>query len=540
MKSYVISALHKVMPQETDFAHQQTFYTVKNDSAYFQWVILLDRDSKPMVECKLKADSLLNCEIKKVSFVPNVLPAREGADDYVISTEVGLYPDALETVDLDKVLLNPAVPNVFYIKADTRDLSGIFSVGLSLSSQEKTIAAATVSITVANVILPPSQCRYTDWIHYDAIAEAHHVRLFERKFYDVFASYLDLAVQSGMNMLMIPAFTPALDTWVGGDRLTAQLTKITRDSQGDYHFDFDQMGEFLDFVTRHGIRYFEFPPLFCQWTAAYGVKFEIDGKAEFGWKIASDDPKYLSFLEAFLKALGLYLKQTGRLSDCYFHLSDELNNASDERFARFRKMMKDSLAGAHFFDTVAYAEGRADGFEEVVALNHADEGILQGHQVSAVYYCWEQSKGRVSNRFLNMPLARTAVIGAQMYLNNATLLLHWGFNFYNSALSIDTLDPYFDTTCGGVYPGGDAFVVYPDRTRQCAAPSLRLYAMSRAFRIYRLLQLLEALCGREEVLSLLKQEGLQGYGEYPLQEYWLESFETRLISSCVSCQRESE
>ena len=121
-----------------------------------------------------------------------------------------------------------------------------------------------------------------------------------------------------------------------------------------------------------------------------------------------------------------------------------------------------------------------------------------------VYYCCAQYKD-VPNRFFAMPSARNRIMGLLCYLHGIKGFLHWGYNFYNSALSVEHIDPYFCTHGGCAFPSGDPFLVYP-------GPDGRPYSSVRA-EVQRLglddmraLQLLEQLTSREHVLSLIYEE----------------------------------
>ena len=76
-----------------------------------------------------------------------------------------------------------------------------------------------------------------------------------------------------------------------------------------------------------------------------------------------------------------------------------------------------------------------------------DEGV----DPMMVYYCCSEWKDGFSNSFTSMPLYRTRVIGIQLYAVNAKGLLHWGYNYYNTALSEEYIDPYAVTDAGGQF-----------------------------------------------------------------------------------------
>ena len=64
-----------------------------------------------------------------------------------------------------------------------------------------------------------------------------------------------------MNTVLLPAFTPPLDTPVGKERPTAQLVGVTL-KNGGYSFDFSLMERYIRIMLKCGIKYFEHSHLF--------------------------------------------------------------------------------------------------------------------------------------------------------------------------------------------------------------------------------------------------------------------------------------
>jgi hypothetical protein len=99
-----------------------------------------------------------------------------------------------------------------------------------------------------------------------------------------------------------------------------------------------------------------------------------------------------------------------------------------------------------------------------------------------------------------MPLWRTRSIGLQFYKFNIVGFLHWGYNFYNAALSRNTINPFVDTCAGHMFPAGDAFSVYPAQDGG-AIESIRIISFYEALQDVRALKLAEQLVGRERVIE---------------------------------------
>lgn len=64
-------------------------------------------------------------------------------------------------------------------------------------------------------------------------------------------AFIRTAAKNGMNMILTPAFTPPLDTPVGGERLTVQLVEVYKAGE-HYTFGFDKLGRWIDLCRRAG------------------------------------------------------------------------------------------------------------------------------------------------------------------------------------------------------------------------------------------------------------------------------------------------
>ena len=55
------------------------------------------------------------------------------------------------------------------------------------------------------------------------------VKLYSDEFYVIFDEYLKNMTRHRQNVLLLPAFTPPLDTPIGEERMNVQLVDITRE-----------------------------------------------------------------------------------------------------------------------------------------------------------------------------------------------------------------------------------------------------------------------------------------------------------------------
>ena len=91
--------------------------------------------------------------------------------------------------------------------------------------------------------------------------------------------------------------------------------------------------------------------------------------------------------------------------------------------------------------------------------------------------------------------------------------LQWGYNFWNTHLSVHPLDPWRDTDGDSAFPAGDAFSVYPGKD----GPILSLHYLHfyEALCDLRAFEAAAAKVGKERVLQLIDPDGALTFEQYP-------------------------
>ena len=454
-------------------------------------------------------------------------------DEYYLNGS-GVYPDVIRTFKTGDIILPPNGNKCLFVTVEPKgELPvGVHKTGfLIFDAENKLMGETEYELEVLNALLKPSYIKKTNWVHYDCICRLHGVQPFTADFYKVFENYLAAYTRSGFNMLLTPLFTPPLDTYVGGERMTAQLIGVFVDN-GKYTFDFSKLKEFIRFALERGIKYIEFSHLFTRWGGEHCPKIiaVVSGKEKriFGWEDDSLGKEYVAFLNAFLTELVRFIKAEGIEDICCFHLTDEPNEKHIARYEALRNIVKSLVGDIPTIDTLSNYEYYEKGLVDIPVPEVLHIGEFIGNKVENMlaYYCCEPSDGFYSNRFLNMPLQRTRILGLQLYLAGVKGFLHWGFNFYNSGLSYRAVDPYSDTNAGGAFPPGDGFIVYP--ADGGVDISLRSETMAMCFEDYDLMFTLGQKLGKEKTLALLKNEGLDGFTVYPRDAEWHTEFITKI------------
>jgi hypothetical protein len=483
----------------------------------------------------------VQAELRSVELVPVDFPANERADSGYITQDPAMPPDLLIPLREGKIYPQPDKYNAVWIDFPgiTAAHKGIYDLTITLTADEYVLAGngehyvdteasgckaeLRLVLDVLGEVLPPQTLLHTEWFHTDCLADYYHVKPLSEAHWEIIEAFMEpMFSRYGINTLLTPVFTPPLDTAFGTERPAVQLVDIT--AAGDsYTFDFHNLERWCGLCKKHGISHLEIAHLFSQWGAKTtptivakenGIETKI-----FGWNVASDSPKYRVFLEQFLPALRKACEQFGFDTDhTIFHVSDEPHGEAQlANYKAAKAQIADLVEGSLIVDALSdfsfYTEGVV---EHPIPANDAISPFLEKNIPGLwVYYCVGQSY-RVPNRFIALPSARTRAMGILMYLHHIAGFLHWGYNYYYSALSKTRINPFFKT--GGLkdWPAGDPFLVYPGDDRKPLS-SIRGEVHRESLEDMRILALVEATAGRSAVIKILHEDfvGELTFDNYP-------------------------
>lgn len=529
-----ISSLEKVLPKPNLTASRQNMAScLMGERFSYQIAFIGDAGIHGEKKVKIRIESDIEDKIRlyDVKCVPVQMPAYlEEYDEDYISRSVGVFPDVL-------------VPNcgtvtvsAYYYKSIWVSVEGApcgkhkIDVFFEDSSNEYS-GKSSFELNVINKALPPQRLIFTQWFHCDCISSYYGLEPLSEAHWEYIDRFMKLASEGGINMLMTPIFTLALDTEVGGERPTVQLVDIACD-KGEYRFDFTKLKRWLLLCAKNNIEYIELSPLFTQWGAEHTPKIEIseDGKRvkKFGWHTDSLSDEYKSFLSCFIPALISYLKENWDISKVYYHISDEPNERHLERYGRVHDFIKPYMSEIKHIDALSsvdfYKKGYVDEpVSSTIVINNFIDAKVENLWA---YYCCGEGKYNLSNRFIAMPSYRNRIIGVQLYKYGIKGFLQWGYNFYYSFDSGKLLNPFIENDGDGLFPAGDAFSVYPGNDGPLA--SLRFYVFAEALADMRAFELLESYIGREEVLKLIDADGEITFNSYPKSEDYIISLRERV------------
>ena len=446
---------------------------------------------------------------RDVCHLPVIRPINPDAyDDNYLRTTPGIYPDLLRPLHqngsavigttLGSIWIEIDIPNDF--KPGAQKLT----VKLDAEKYGFGIIENSIEIEVIDATLPEQTLINTEWFHCDSLATYYNVKMWSRRHFEIIENYMRVAVKNGQNMMITPVFTLALDTAVGGERPTHQLVGVTKCAD-EYSFDFKLLDKWIRLCNKVGFKYFEISHFFTQWGALHAPKImaTVDGeyKKIFGWETDAHGEEYRTFLRAFLKAFLEHMKKKGDDKRCFFHISDEPHIDHIENYKKSKAVVEDLLEGYTIMDAMSKYEFYEKGIIKTpIPSNNHIKPFLE-HKVGGLwtYYCCGQSVD-VSNRLISMPSYRNRSIGMQMFKYNIIGFLQWGYNFYQSFHSEDTINPTVDLSGDDWVPAGDICSVYPAQNGE-ALESLRLIVFNEALQDMRAMQLLEKYMPHDKIVA---------------------------------------
>lgn len=519
----LISSLEKIFFENfSEISEHKSGSMMKNEIYSFQLAMWGEHEWLTKLNCKLKIESELGpyIEIKQIGYVPSVLPVNDAvADDDYLTKKPGLLPDPLYAVKNGEItIFNHQARSLWVVVEPKREMIGVYPILFKVFDlEDNLLAEECFTLEVIDAGLPEIDIVNTGWFHGDCIAKLHDVEVLSDEYFAIVEKYINVYVKFGHNMILTPIFTPPLDTAVGGERPTNQLVEVNY-HKGRYFFGFDNLKRWIKLCHKYGIKYFEISHLFTQWGAYHAPKImaTVDGvyKRIFGWETDALSAEYKGFLNVFLPELIDFLNQEGIMQECYFHVSDEPSDEHENQYREVKDVLLPYIDDSQIVDALSsysfYEKGIVS--KPIVSSDHVHTFIEHGVKDLWTYYCTAQGRD-VANRFMAMPSYRNRILGYQLYKYDIRGFLHWGFNFWFSQYSVSVQNPYMDTTAGGGFQSGDAFVVYPLDENGEVVCSLRLFVFNEGMQDMRALKLLELLEGRQIVEDMLKD--IEGFGTYP-------------------------
>ncbi len=504
----------------------RTLSLLKNETASFQVAYQMNEGWNKKINYFIRLEGSLKDYVKiyRVMEMPSATPILdEEYDKDILGSKSGLFPDLLLPVSKNEELfLTNHRLLTLWIDVDPKEkISGKNDLKvLFVDDENNELGRAGIEINVFDESLPKQEIIHTEWFYCDTLSSYYHTKAFDKRHWEIIERFMKKATENGINMILTPIFTYALDTKVGGERPTTQLVKVKETGDSKYEFDFELFDRFINLAKKCGYEYFEMGHLFTQWGAKATPKIMAETregyKRIFGWDVASDDMRYSCFLQQFMPELVDELKKLNVYDRTFYHISDEPRESSIDNYKAGYDLIKQFVPEGRIIDAMSnYSFYEKKVLNKPVPSTSAIKQFIDaGVSDLWTYYCCD-ARIKLSNRYFAMPAYRTRVLGIQLYLYDIVGFLHWGYNFYFSQYSLRPINPFVQTDCDGFAESGDAFLVYPGPDGE-PLDSIRLKLIRDAFQDIRALKLLEKKKGKAFVRDLIKEElGEITFTDYP-------------------------
>lgn len=526
-----VNSLQKVVPHERPNLIENQNFCFTNEVFAYQVAYCHHERAFILQRCSWEVESDIKdfISVRPVKLMPCTTPIFHESDEYYLTKQACLMPDLLS--DETEFYIRYEQWHSLWVTVKGDLPVGEHKITVKLFDKDKNeIGKSEYVLTVLNKKLPKADVKYAQWFHYDSIAKYYGLEVWSQEYNRVMNAFIKSAVEHGQNTLLVPLVTPPTNTYIGGERLTTQLVDVYKKADG-YEFDFERLKWFMKNAESLGVTCFEMTHLYTQWGAEKAPKIIVEENGKkynaFGWKEDALGEKYTTFMKAFMPKLIDFLKAEGYGADrVFFHISDEPSIEALDGYLKIRAFLKPMLGEYKIFDALSNYEFSSSGAVDmpVVETRHSDEFIEKKVKNLWVYYCMGDGIKGLSNRLMPQPSWRTRILGIQLYNIGAEGFLHWGYNYYNSALSEEYINPYVITDAWGSFQSGDSFVVYPSKDGT-PLDSLRHEVMFEGFQDYSALMLLEEKIGRDEVLKIIKENGVgQNMTDYPKSAEWIIGF----------------
>ena len=399
MNFYCTDSLVKIFPDTKKPRKLEKATALKNEIYHMQ-LFLRSEDLKKDLTIE---SSIAGVSFKSVEYLPMLVCNLQGSDEYGLN-RVGVCPDLL--LDVSKILFSARanISSAIFVSIDCSKLNvGVHIIRFFLKQGGHVLGWASISLEIVDEKLVENDLIVTEWMHFDCIADYYDIKPWTAKFFVYVKNLLYTAVSHGINTVLVPCFTPPLDTEPNRERTNVQLVGAFY-NEGKYHFDFYLLEKFILTARECGIKYFEINHLFSQWGAEFSPTIYVteNGKkrCKFGWNISSESEEYKTFLTAFLPALYDCLTALGVEGQTLWHISDEPAVEHLERYKRHLALLKQLVPTCKIMDALSAYEFKGTGMDIPVVALDAVKPFVENNDKVMVYFCTAQDKQYVPNHFL--------------------------------------------------------------------------------------------------------------------------------------------
>ena len=549
IETRVVSSLEKVFCSSTlESAPLKKLSALKGERVSFQIAVRCKVECASLQVAVAGAPEELKEKItfREVLCVPSLMPAVK-ADKYTVSTEPGLFPDALMPIKKD-IAISADNWHAVWVSVDVPEsaVPGKYDLKIKVSFTSRYAHCAwctqpvvdteeSIELEIVNAKLPEPELKVTHWFYSDCLQHHYKVSAWSEEHWLLLEKFFRNYAAHNSNLLLTPLWSVPLDMIPGRTtRPLSQLLKITLE-EDKWSFDFSRLERWINTARKCGIKNFEMVHAFSQWGLKYApeVMVEQQGRERpmFGHTTPQTAPEYAEFLRALMKELLPFLRSMELTPEnCYFHISDEPQESALENYRYASNLFKEILDGFPYIDALSSTKFLKEGYIDRPVPHEGELDEFMNEKVAErwVYYAGQWQDGMPGRQF-GMPSLRNRVLGILLYVYGCDGFLEWGYNFWFSQFNRTwDVDVWSDSNCERSFCSGGAYLVYPGPDGPI--DSLRHEVIAEGFRDEMALRLLEKKSSRETVLKWLDEE--TGYRismrKYPRDEKWLLELRNKL------------
>lgn len=328
-----------------------------------------------------------------------------------------------------------------------------------------TTATLPLTLAVYPATINKTRLHVTNWYQMWHHGETPMPPRFSDAYFDVLRTYIRNMVEHRQNWARIETL------WIIG---------YGRNAEGKLTFDFTNFDRWMEILLEEGIENIEglqYAWRSGKWEEPYHVEVHDENDtSEKGRKVPVDSPEAQEFYSAFFPALHAHLREKGWLNRYVQHVGDEPVVKNADSYTSAANLLRRYAPGIPIMEACLSRNmvGSIDIWVPILQELHKDFAFFEERKAAGDrvwFYTCLNPQGNYANRFVELPLIKTRLLHWINYRYDIEGFLHWGYNFWRPR-------PWDNATdVRGELPGGDAWIVYPEKNGLGIVESIRWEAM---------------------------------------------------------------
>ncbi|MDH7460466.1 DUF6067 family protein [Chitinophagaceae bacterium 26-R-25] len=359
-----------------------------------------------------------------------------------------LVADLIDTVSSVSLMPNSVQPVWLSIQVPGSSRAGTYS-GKIVVRIDKKISTLDIQVKVSNSRLPDSGKWSFDldlWQYPVCIAKFHKVELWSDEHFKIMRPYFLMLGSAGQKCITISMIE-------GGNQdkdVSPAMIKFIKKTDGSWKYDYTLFDKYVSFVMSCGINKRINCYSMIPWTMNFRYHDEASN-ADTSFNTSVSSVEYKNYWQSFLTDFAAHLKQ----KKWFEKTSIAMDERKLEDMLTAIKIVKETDADWHVSLAGSYHPELADKIYDYsifkASLFSKEElSYRNQHRLPSTFYT--SCEGERPNMFTFSSPAESVWMGWYASAKGFTGYLRWGFNLWND-------NPLNDSRW--IYPGGDAFQIYP-------------------------------------------------------------------------------